>query len=425
MRRPETRLRGGPETPLRRTQDFPRGRRRARVLPLLLACAALFGAASASAQASAASEVIWSATMTTAHVTGGNTGFGITLTNKWEGDLTNNEFTLDGVTYRIRLLARNWGNGDLLFEVQDLPESCCPVIPGEEWTLHVDNDSFAIKDAAAQFGGILSWPGAPNWSAGQKVDVKLVSTEDLPFPELLVQGGEVEESGDPNVTTEIPFTVSATPEPAFPVGVHYETEDVTATGGTTCSGSSPPDYISTEGRLTFGSDEVTTRLTSQKVIVTVCDDSEEDSGETFRLVLRSTQLHESIEEIEARGTIREYGADEETGSGTGTITNDETSAAAVWSADMKVVEYGTGSIVHHHAVERLGRRAGHEDGHRHDPQPRGRRRDHADAEHHRREGQGGGRGVDHVHNQARSPAAAAPAASGSVNVDSTRPRAAA
>ena len=157
------------------------------------------------------------------------------------------------------------------------------------------------------------------------------------FPELSVQDATVVESGDPNDReTTMTFTVAVDLEPDFPVGVHYKTEDVDATGGASCSHSPIPDYISTEGRLTFGPG-----VTSHNVEVTVCDDSVADSGETFRLVLKSTQLHESIEEIEVRGTIREYGEDEETASGTGTITNDEPTTEVSIVAESAYAEEGT------------------------------------------------------------------------------------
>ena len=156
------------------------------------------------------------------------------------------------------------------------------------------------------------------------------------FPILSMAGAEAEESGDPNnPETTIVFTVSVDTEPDFPVGVHYETEDVDATGGASCSDSPIPDYISTEGRLTLGPGE-----SRKQVEVTVCDDTVVDGGETFRLVLRSTQLHESIEEIEARGTIREYDPDEETGSQTGTILNDESDIEVSIAADAAYVAEG-------------------------------------------------------------------------------------
>ena len=163
------------------------------------------------------------------------------------------------------------------------------------------------------------------------------------FPILSVQVEDVHESGD-GTTSIMTFTVSVDTEPDFPVGVHYETEDGTATGGTTCDGSSPPDYISTEGRLTLGPGE-----SSKEVEVTVCDDMVHDTGETLRLVLRSTQLHEPISALgeigpDGKGYKDENGEDEETASNTGTILNDETTTEVSIVADAAYTEEGTEAV---------------------------------------------------------------------------------
>ena len=163
------------------------------------------------------------------------------------------------------------------------------------------------------------------------------------FPILSVQVEDVHESGD-GTTSIMTFTVSVDTEPDFPVGVHYETEDVTATGGTSCSGSPLPDYISTEGRLTLGPGE-----SSKEVEVTVCDDMVQDTGETLRLVLRSTQLHEPISALgeigpDGKGYKDENGEDEETASNTGTILNDETTTEVSIVADAAYTEEGTEAV---------------------------------------------------------------------------------
>ena len=306
------------------------------------------------ATASAASEVIWSATMTTAHLTGGFTGFAITARNTREGALTGNEFTFDGETYSIGGIAKDPDTDDLWLDVRTPPGTCCTDdlrIAGAQWTLYVDDRPFAIKDAVpltdhdedfgTYFLGFYSWPDAPDLTVGETVPVEITTTEeDLPFPELSVQGAMVKEV--PGATTTLTFRVSVSPEPAFPVGVHYETEDVTATGGAACSDSPTPDYITTEGRLTFGKDEKTTRLTTNEVRVTVCDDTEDDSGETFRLVLNSTQLHEPISALGMIGPNgKGYGEDEETADGTGTILNDETTTEVSIVADAAYAQEGT------------------------------------------------------------------------------------
>ena len=186
-------------------------------------------------------------------------------------------------------------------------------------------------------------------------DFRVANELPTDFPELLVHDEEVHESGDGTDAT-MTFTVSVDKEPDFPVGVHYETEDVTATGGDpTDKGSlkrskrskdpediecddfrSLPDYISTEGRLTFGPGE-----TSHEVVVTVCDDTVVDSGETFRLVLRSTQLHEPISALGEIGPNGKGYGDEITASETGTILNEETTTEVSIVADAAYAEEGT------------------------------------------------------------------------------------
>ena len=204
------------------------------------------------------------------------------------------------------------------------------VRPGETVRLsYTKPGTNPLQDAA----GTEEMPSFTNYLVTNEV-----STD---FPEMSVQRGEVHESGTPGVTSDMIFTVSVDTEPEFTVGVHYETEDVTATGGASCSGSSPPDYISTEGRFTFGPGD-----TRHEVVVTVCDDSVEDSGETLRLILRSTQLHESISELGEIGPNGkdykdENGEDEITDSETGTILNTETTTEVSIVADAAYAEEGT------------------------------------------------------------------------------------
>ena len=123
------------------------------------------------------------------------------------------------------------------------------------------------------------------------------------LPELTVSDASVMESmdGTPRVMT---FAVSVEPAPSETVTVSYETEDGTATGGEACPatpGNDGPDYVTTSGTLEFGPE-----VTSGDVEVTVCDDTVEDTGEDFSLVLRSTQLMavgEDSHEVRGRGVI--------------------------------------------------------------------------------------------------------------------------
>ena len=286
---------------------------------------------------------LWSAIMTTGQYNLG-TGYdaeGLTVA----GALSNDEFVYDGTTYYVTSVSR-LHDGRLWVQLTD--GSCCPPMLPPRTGLIVDGEPFAFADAIS-YDTILIWPNVRNWGVGKQVVVKIVSDINSPehFPELLVQNAEVAESGTPGTTSTMTFHVVVDAAPDFPVGVHYETEDVTATGGASCAGSSPPDYISTEGRLTFGPGQ-----TSKDVEVTVCDDTVMDSGETFRLVLRSTQLHEPISALGSIGPGgRDYKIDdcvenvdedcnEETAHVSGTITNDEATTEVSIAADAAYLEEG-------------------------------------------------------------------------------------
>ena len=75
--------------------------------------------------------------------------------------------------------------------------------------------------------------------------------------------------------------------------------------------------------------------------MTVCDDTVVDSGETFRLVLRSTQLHEPISALGEIGPNGKGYGDEITASETGTILNEETTTEVSIVADAAYAEEGT------------------------------------------------------------------------------------
>ena len=105
-------------------------------------------------------------------------------------------------------------------------------------------------------------------------------------PELSVADAEGTEGTD----TAIAFTVTLAPAAATGVTVHYATADGTATA--------PADYTSTSSTLTFEPGQ-----TSKTVEVPIADDDEEDSGETFTLVL-SDPSGAVLADAEATGTIR-------------------------------------------------------------------------------------------------------------------------
>ena len=106
------------------------------------------------------------------------------------------------------------------------------VRPGETVTLsYTKPGTNPLKDAASD-------------ETASFTDYPVTNETSTDFPALSVHDEEVHESGD-GTTRDMTFTVSVDTEPDFLVGGYYETEDGTATGGATCSGSSPPDYIST------------------------------------------------------------------------------------------------------------------------------------------------------------------------------------
>ena len=86
------------------------------------------------------------------------------------------------------------------------------------------------------------------------------------------------------------FTVTLHPAAEAEVTVDYATQDGTAIAGS--------DYTSTSGILTFAAGE-----TSKTVSVPITDDTAEDDGETFKLLL-SNVSGAKIRDAEATGTIR-------------------------------------------------------------------------------------------------------------------------
>ena len=105
-------------------------------------------------------------------------------------------------------------------------------------------------------------------------------------PELSVADAEGTEGTD----AAIAFTVTLAPAAATEVTVHYATADGSATA--------PADYTDTSSTLTFEPGQ-----TSKTVEVPIADDDEEDSGETFTLVL-SEPSGAVLADGEATGTIR-------------------------------------------------------------------------------------------------------------------------
>ena len=104
-------------------------------------------------------------------------------------------------------------------------------------------------------------------------------------PALSVADAEATEGMD----STLDFTVTLHPAAAAEVTVDYATQAGTATAGS--------DYTTTSGTLTFDAGE-----TSKTVSVPIIDDTTDDDGETFKLLLSNANGAE-IADSEARGTI--------------------------------------------------------------------------------------------------------------------------
>ena len=120
-------------------------------------------------------------------------------------------------------------------------------------------------------------------SAETTVTVDITDVDDTPA--IRAADAEATEGDD----TEMVFRVTLQSASTVTVTVNYATTDGTATAG--------EDYTATSGTLTFAPGE-----TEKTVSVTIIDDTVEDSGETFRLLL-SEPSGGSLGDMEATGTI--------------------------------------------------------------------------------------------------------------------------
>ena len=113
----------------------------------------------------------------------------------------------------------------------------------------------------------------------------VVVVTDVQEPAVLVRDAAAREGRD----AQILFRVTLDRAPSGPVTVDYATADETAVAG--------DDYEATSGTLTFAAGE-----TEKTVAVTLINDTVEDGGETFRLVL-SDPAGVRLADAEATGTI--------------------------------------------------------------------------------------------------------------------------
>ena len=146
------------------------------------------------------------------------------------------------------------------------------------------NDTVTIflsptTDCASQ--GALCTEGGQKLTAGAAFRVPGPAAHHITVPDA-----EADEDSDANME----FVVSLSPASSFTVTVDYATEDGTATAGL--------DYTSASGTLTFAPGD-----TEQTVYVPIADDTVDDDGETFKLVL-SNASGATLSDAEAQGVIR-------------------------------------------------------------------------------------------------------------------------
>ena len=203
------------------------------------------------------SGLIWGGTLTPKQFDLGGTHTGYHESR--DGTLSPDTFVYGDYTYGVHGVSRAHNEGQLVLVLKDLPDSCC--VEGLEnadahWTLNVGGYLYEFSEATKElfFGfhsGAYKWPNAPVLTVDDPVLVEITTTEDDLFPALSVRDETVMEvDGSPTTMT---FTVNVNPAPAWPVRVHYKTEDVTATGGATCPASTTTDtnavdYLSTVRR---------------------------------------------------------------------------------------------------------------------------------------------------------------------------------
>ena len=123
-------------------------------------------------------------------------------------------------------------------------------------------------------------------SDSTKVFAWLLDETNEVAPQLSVANAEATEGDD----TALDFMVTLTPAVNVAVTVQYATSNRTATAG--------EDYTATSGTLTFLPNE-----TSKTVSVPIIDDSVEDDGETFTLILSNPTVA-VLADSRAIGTIR-------------------------------------------------------------------------------------------------------------------------
>ena len=193
--------------------------------------------------------------------------------------------------------------------------------PGEtEKRVNVPTIDDTIEDSGETFRLLLSGAlGAPIAVA----EARGFILNDDPPPDLSVADAEATEGED----ATLDFVVTLNPAVNVTARVDYATADGTATAG--------EDYTATSGTLTFEPGE-----TTKTIAVPIADDAVDDDGETITLTL-SNASGETISDGEATGTIRD-------------------ATVPLWTADMTVVDYGSGGSIGAGSADLFANQAGSE-----------------------------------------------------------------
>ena len=167
-------------------------------------------------------------------------------------------------------------------------------------------------------------------TADTSVTVNVTDVDEAPV--IRVADVEATEGDD----TEMLFRVMLESASSGTVTVNYATADGTAVAG--------EDYTATSGTLTFAPGE-----TEKTVAVAIIDDTVEDSGETFRLLL-SDPSGATLEDGEAIGTIRNTEGSVSEPSG-GDLPANTTTTGAVAVGDSATGEIGPAADIDWFEVE--------------------------------------------------------------------------
>jgi len=216
-----------------------------------------------------------------------------------EGGMAEYTVSLSGIVTRPAL-SINWSTmpntaiGDVDYATSSGSVTIQPTDTSAKFTVQTLEDN--MWDDGKSFYVQLSSATAGTITGGQ---VETFIDDDDGLPQLAIQGVSVNE-GDNGFVTAL-FNVTMSNASAVSVGVHYRTDDVTATGGK--CGAAGVDYQTSFGKLLWAPGNNAT----QTIAVPVCGDKVyEGDNETFTVTLYGPlNQYEVIATPQATGVIEE------------------------------------------------------------------------------------------------------------------------